>query len=293
MKKFFKFLIVSIVVVGAIVGACILFFQNKNKVEDSTTSLLGFLQNENKQEFDSNVQKVSSLVNSDSLDERFNLIIEINQTLDNSFAELITYLIDDNVTVESKEISSNLYSVISVRSYSKAMIEEYVIKANHKIDGNLSLFDRHVGANDLYRTITNYTKNYAKLVSSVNAYLDNIVENKSADLKFNMIDVYTRVVQNTLSNLEDNTAGWVVLKDVDNLNVLRENNVLNYKNSFIDTDANMFSSKVSNFNNYYDQCDKNEFCKNLATNVKTIEDIKEGFKTHEIATYWFEKVLGI
>lgn len=293
MKKFLKFLIVTIVVVVAIIGACVLFFQNKSKVENSTTSLLGFLKNENKTEFDKNLSNVSNLVNYDNLDERFNLIIDINENLDNSFAELTSYLIEDEVKVESKEISTNLYTVLSLRNHSKVMMQEYNIKANHKVDGNLSLFDRHIGANDLYKTMLNYAKNYAKLVSSLNDYLDSVVDNKLADLKFNMIEIYTRIVRNTLNSTENNSSNWVVLKSVDNLNVLTQNNVLNFKNSFIDVNANIFSSTVSNFNNYFEQCDKVEFCNNLATNIQNIEELSEGLKTHEIATYWFEEVVGI
>ena len=293
MKKFFKFLVVAILVIGAIVGACFLFFQNKNKVEDSTTSLLGFLQNENKNNFDESVIKVGGLVNSDSLDERFNLIIEINENLDNSFEELITYLIDEEVKVEDKNISNTLYSVISYRSQAKAMIEEYNIKANHKIDGELSLFDRHVGANDLFTTMVNYSKSYAKLVYSLNEYLDKFVPNKTVDLKFNMIEIYTQVVQNTLKDLENNNSGWLLVKNDDNLEILHKNNALNFINSFINSDANKFSSTVSNFNNYFEKCNKNEFCKNLSTNISNVEELKEGLKNHEIATYWFEEVLGI
>lgn len=293
MKKFLKALIIVVLVVGAVVGAAVLFFQNRNDIKDNTVSVLGFVSEKQKVDFEKDLNEINKLINSDGLDDRFDLIVETSLNLDECYEELITYFADSDFKVNSQSITANMQAVASSRNLANSMIKEYKIKAAHTIDGKTSLFDRHKGANDLYKTMLNYLKNYANLIDSLNKNLDNVVSNKSADFKFNMIEIYTKVVINTTSQTETNTISWVKLVDADNLELLNMHDCVNFDNSYVDIAHDKFSSKVNEFNKNYQECNKDEFCNNLQENIEKIDSLDTKAKKHIIATYWFGEVFGI
>lgn len=280
MKKFLKVFIIVLLVVSSIGTTCYLFFKNMKENNNTTESIAGILYSESKYDFNSSLLTMASYVNSDDTDNRLNLIIETNETLDEIVEVLATYHIANNTKINNEKIAKALDRLNGSKQLLGLMIDEYNIKQTS------SYFDRHLGANDFYKQACNYLINYARFANYINA---NINVNKNCDLKFSMIDVYTNVVMSTFNNTkEDNQR--VVVYSTANINLI--NNIFNLDYSFIETEVDPFDISINYFIQAYYNCNKTEFAKNLSSNVSVVSSATQDSK-EKVATYYFKQIFKI
>ena len=293
MKKFLKVFIIVLLVLGVIGGTAFFFFRKIEKENNTTTSIVAMLKAEKKLEFNEDLKEIQTYVNSDGTDTRVDLIISTSEKLDEIVYILSTYHIENNTKINNEQIADQFKEVKNSRSLLSRMIAEYKIKKDS------SKFDRHLGANDLYEQSCDYLVNCAKLANLINNNLD---VDKSADIKFNMFEVYANVVIDTFNDKNINKGADIKtdLKNADNIDVM--NSVLQIRNSYIvkienantqdEIVTHLFTANNNYFNNYYNKCDKSSFAKNLANNLELVTDSEQP-TNEKIATYYFRLIYGI
>lgn len=285
MKKFLKVFIIILLVLAVIGGTCYFFFRKLEIKNNNTGSIVEMLQSESKQKFDSNIALMNELVNSDSSDDRVELIVETSQNLDQIVFELSTYHIETNTAINNEKIAEKLRGVKSTMNLLNRMVEEYNLKKDS------AYFNKHSGANDFYEKSCDYLVEYARLVQLINSNLKNV--NKTSDLKFNMFDVYSNIVIGTFKETKQYEHPQGELKVVEVVeNIKKINEIFTIEDSFIVTKSNQFSSYVNQFNQYYAKSDKELFALEFALNIRSATANSEN--THEEnATYILKLIFGI
>ena len=282
MKKFIKISIIVLLVVAVIVGTCFFFFRKIDKKNSTTDSIAAMLQEKSKLKFNSDLYIINDIANSDGTDDRISLIIETNENLDEIVYVLATYYIDSNTKIENKDIANKINEVNALRNSLITMMKEYQIKKDS------AYFNRHTGLNDLYEKSCSYLVHYATFANLLNDSLSNL--DKSADIKFNMFNIYSNIVINSFNGTEVNVDLRKVVKNENNINLI--NDVFEIQNSFIVTSGNQFSISINQFNQYYNLCDKTTFANNLYENVNSVTTANQD-TNEKIATYYFKLIYGI
>ena len=280
MKKFLKVFIIVLLVIASVAGTCYFFFKNMKERDNTTASIAGVLYSEEKSEFNSNLQVISALMNSDSTDTRLNLIITTNAKMDQITKILASYHIANNTKINNERISKAFNQFNSSRNLLTAMINEYNIKKDS------SYFNRHTGANDLYSQACNYLISYARFINYVNSDLN---LNKSCDIKFSMFDVYTHVVMTSFNETKTENS-MVIIKNAANINKI--NSILQIDNSIIKTEVNTFAKEINLFSDAYYNCNKTEFAANLATNITLVTSSNQD-TNEKIATYYLKQIFKV
>ena len=281
MKKIVKILLTVLLVLVAIGGTCILFFKNLKPEVITTESLIGYITKTNDLEFD--------VVNYDS---RFSAIMQTNENLEDCLASLSPYLMDDNISVSDEKIIAKLNEVSYSVNLASRMIAEYKIKEKS------SFYNKDLGRNDLYTTMCEYLEDYATVINMINNKLADSSLNRSVDLKFDMIDLYCRVVIDTYAEPVTGEESKIVgILDASNINVMNDYFCLETsyitekpvqgKYQFLNTQNN------NKFTKYYNDCNRDEFAKNLHTNITNITGITNESTAVELATYYFKLIYGI
>ena len=280
MKKFLKTFIIILLVLCVIGGTVYFFFKNMKEKDNTTESIVGMLKSESKIAFNESLNKMSTFVNSDGTDNRLDILIETSNKLDDIVYTLTTYLVEDD-TINNEEIAKSLKSVNASKTTLNAMMKEYNIKKDS------SFFNRHLGANDFYEEMSSYLTKYSTFANLLNNYIN---VDKTADIKFDLFNVYTNVVSNTFKTLatKDNL---VVVQNDDNIEEVNTRIVID--NSYVVTSGNQFSINNNNFIKYYNKCEKQEFAKNLTTNINSVTEISENSTNEQIATYYYKLVFGM
>lgn len=281
MKKFLKVLIIVLLVLGAVGGTTYFFFKNNKKKSGDTGSLVNMLTSQQKLDFNNDLRKMRTIVNSDLTDNRLTVIIETNDKLDQVVYGLLSYYVDTNTTINNIPIKEQLDVVNVNRALLGDMIKEYNIKKDSVF------FDRHLGANDFYKNASVYLVEYAKFTDMLNDYTK--VNNKNADIKFAMIEVYTDVVENTFSKVVKNAKN---LNEIENASIISLiNDKMFIDNSYIQS-TQAYTANASNFVKYYNNCNKQNFASSLANNVTTVTSAEQA-NNELIATYYFKLIFGI
>lgn len=281
MKKFLKVLIIVLLVLGAVGGTTYFFFKNNKKKSGDTGSLVNMLTSQQKLDFNNDLRKMRTIVNSDLTDNRLTVIIETNDKLDQVVYGLLSYYLDTNTTINNIPIKEQLDVVNANRALLGDMIKEYNIKKDSVF------FDRHLGANDFYKSACVYLVEYAKFTDMLNDYTK--VNNKNADIKFAMIEVYTDVVENTFSKVVKNAKNLNEIENASNISLINDKMFID--NSYIQS-TQAYTANASNFVKYYNNCNKQNFASSLANNVTTVTSAEQA-NNELIATYYFKLIFGI
>lgn len=293
MKKFLKVFIIVLLVLGVIGGTVFFFFRNLKEKNTTTGSLAEMLQEESKLEFNAGLREIETYVNSDETDDRMGLIILTNEKLDTMLYILATYHIENNTKIQNEKIADKFNEVKENRKLLSKMIEEYKIKKDSP------MFNRHLGANDLYEQSCNYLIQYAQLAKLINA---NLKIDRISDVRFNMFELYSNVVIDTFKsdNIHKETDLHTYVINSNNLDVM--NSVMKIRNSYIvkienENAANevvtpLFTANNNAFNTYYSKCNKGNLAKNLSEYLGFA--VNEEQPTNERkAAYYFNLIYGI
>jgi hypothetical protein len=207
MKKIIKAILIILIVVLAVGGTAVVFFQNFKPNEITTKSLIDYR------------NKTESLdLNFVNFDKRFSPIITTNKNLQNCLMSLSTYLLDDDIEISNAEIIAKLREVDASVSLAESMIKEYKIKQTS------TFFDTNLGRNDLFATMREYIVDYATAINLLNKHLNDNLINKNADIKFDMIDMYCRVTIETFKDLAvEDSSQLIKVLDYANLDVVNKN----------------------------------------------------------------------
>ncbi|MBE5740966.1 MAG: hypothetical protein E7351_00305 [Clostridiales bacterium] len=282
MKKFLKILIIVLLVAAAVCATVFVFFRQKGERDVNTGSIVAYIGSIEKKTFNSNMETLSNNVKAyNANDTRFDFVEDTSDNLDTILETLITYYMADDTNIADADIKSQFESVKASRARVDDMYTEFDIKKDSK------WFARDKGANDIYRQISDYLVKYADLVNLINA--DVQIANKNVDIKFAMFEIYANVVSNTFKEFETDANQLVSVKKIENIDLL--NDEMFVQNSYIES-AKAFTSTCNDFIKYYNQCDKQEFAKNLAGNVE-IDAITEDSSNIEKATYYLKSIYGL
>ena len=279
MKKFLKVFIIVLLVIASVAGTCYFFFKNLKEKDNTTASFAEMIYSESYKTFKNDLVKTASYVNSDKTDSRLDLIIETQMNLDEILTVLSSYHIDTDAKINNERISKAAKQLNSSKSLLQSMMREYSIKKDS------TYFDRHLGANDLYKQSCNYLIAYARLLNYINMDLE---LNKNVDLKFTMFDIYCNVVSTSFNSTKE-ASSRVVIENASNINKI--NDIFELDNSIIVTAVNPFASVINEFNDCYYSCNKTEFAENLSANILTANS-NQG-TAEQVATYYFKQIFGV
>lgn len=291
MKKFFKILIIILIVLATACLTIFLFFKNYKKPEDVSASLLGYLDSQSKVNFDEDLKSINETLKQVG-DLRLEVILKTSTNLDDCLETLTTYYVSNKAEFDDEKIIKQIKSVQSLKHLCGLMMDEYEIKTTSQY------FNKKIGANDLYQTMSNYIVSYSNLVRLINDEIDNL--NKNSDVKFTMIEIYTDIAISTFSALDKQYGSLSIIKDSSNINEI--NKIFKMEHSQILLPSNKtFIKQTNNFIESYKECDKESFAKSFAANLSVVtiqqDDLTANqiatYNSEQIATFWLEFIYGV
>ena len=280
-KKFFKWFIIILLVVGSVVATVFIFFKNYNEKQIKEVNLVSVLNAKEKEKFDHGLNSVLTILDSHGKEEWFADVKMVSDNLDESLYVLTSYYADNNGKVKDKEVSITYSSMITTRNTLIDMFEEYCKKSTS------IWFPAVVGANDIYSAVSNYLVKYAKLIKAVN---DNLIKSENfdstSDIKFSLIDLYSRITVDAFDKLTIKNDLQIIENDS---NVDEINKSFKFNNFYIDNE-NAFSLSALKFIQNYNECNKELFAENFVENLvlatgfdeKASKEIKTAFYFNEI-----------
>ena len=280
-KKFFKWFGIIFLIVASVAATVFIFFKKYNENQVKEVNLINVLNSSEKTKFDNGFASVLSAINKTEKANWFEEVKIANDNLDDSLRVLSYYYMETDGLVKDREISSTYSSMITTRSTLTDMFNEYAIKSTS------SYFPKLVGANDIFMAYSNYLVKYAKFVKAVNQNLTNrdgfILE---SDVKFCVIDLYSRIVVDTFSNpITD--GDLKVLESETNINEIDKH--FKFNHSYID-DADVLSINAIRFIENYNACNKEAFADNFVQNLNSATGFDEN-STREIkAAFYFNEL---
>ena len=280
-KKILKWFIIILLVVGAVGATVFIFFKkyNENKIND--VDLISVLNSSEKTKFNAGFNAVLSSIEKSEKPTWFAEAVVAGENLDESLKVLSYYYIDSNGVVNDAEIDKTHSSMITTRNTLINMFDEYVIKSTS------SYFPILNGANDIFVAYSNYLVKYAKFVKAVNENLlsrDNF--NSISDIKFSMIDLYSRIVVDAFSKLSKD-ADLAVIGNKVNLDKI--NSHFEFENSYIDCD-NALSSDAIKFIENYNVCNKELLADKFVETLDKSTGIDETSTSETKAAFYFNRL---
>jgi len=273
MKKFWKILLIVILVLGTIAGTCWIFYSQFKKKRESYTLALNYLESSDRLEFNALLNDASNA----SGMSRFGYMLTTLNKLDEINETLTPYLAQANSNdVDQNKIYSHYNTFVDMQPGLRDMFNEYITKAQ-----SVTAFNRDTGANPVYKELSSYMINYSEYLLVISDELQNIF-NRSQDTKFYMIEIYLNVVIYTFSNTEE-VAGSLQIKYPTNL--LRVNENLKFNNYSISN----FSTNATLFRETYIKCDSKKFASNFASNLTS--SIALNGNVENDAMFYLKKVL--
>ena len=255
-KGVLKVLLVILFVLSAVGCTCYLFFKYLNNSKDSNLEVSNYLYSVERSEFLTDVNTINT-----NSKNGLELLIT-NFTVANNVAKvlapyLLTYDVDDS------QIIYKLNDLSGAEKECKDAVVDYLKRLDDATFNKLE-----VGA--VYSTFSNYLVKFSKLINVINVQVENHSKYKNVDVKFSVIDCYCRIVEQTFSNLTDNQVKNET--NLKNLDVI--NSVVKFNNINILTNP-VTGSEINDFITNYNQCDKEEFAKNLkdVSSYSTIKDV--------------------
>ncbi len=282
MKKFLKVLLIVILVLGVIGGTVYFFFINLRKDKDPIV-LVNHTKSDSKIKFNEDLLIIDA--NLDAVgDHRFDLIITTHNNLDEIMDTLSVYVVADGGKIGNKDVISSLSSVESSRAKANNMIKEYKAKMN------TPYFNDSLGCNDLYEQISDYLIQYSNLVNDIKTYSIGLGYDGESDIKFNMIDLYTRIVEDSFDNVKIEYNQLSIIENTANIDKI---------NSYFDINLgymnipNLYSKRINDFHDSYNRCDKAALVEQFANKMNTVASIDENTKEEDKAIFYLKKILGV
>ncbi|MBR6778604.1 MAG: hypothetical protein IKM43_00410 [Clostridia bacterium] len=274
-KRFLKISIITLLVIAVIAGTCYLFYSRFVKSKDSFATVTSFVNSKEQTDFNNKIVNV----NAKSGCNRFTDFLIIQQDFENITYVLNGYLTSaDDYDIDETKIIDSLNSAIEVRNACSSMLKEYETKCDIAAPG----FNPESGANDLYAGLASYYVTYAKFLQVVDAEINKVVD-KTADVKFALIDVYLNMTIQTYSQLIT-TNQVVSVFNASNIKLF--SNYFELNNSYVGFDVNNYM-----FINNYNACNKAEFANKFAQSLAN--DIQlNGDKLND-AMYYFKAMEGL
>ena len=165
------------------------------------------------------------------------------------------------------------------------------IKYGFYKEGKNEKYNPYLAVNDLLVYGSNFVCEYAETMQIVNKNVKSRSSVKDlSDVKFSIIDLYTRVVIETYSNITVDEEQYKVLENSENMDLMNKH--FKIENSYVETKDD-YSLNNLRFAEEYSSCDKQTFAQNLSENVKNISGITSTSTTLEKATFYFKQVYGI
>ena len=275
MRKSIKIIIISLVV-AAIVGCALYFILRKKEVEEDTSLQIStMIYSEGRKEFNAEFEKMSENLNESGSDDRIEIVLEVNQNLDN----VVWSLLSDYVSTETKVYNSDIAKSFDELKESQTKMLEMMKEYNKKVEidekKSQPMFNRNVGANDFFEQACQYLSKYASFAIKLN---ENLNSNKAQNAKFNVFEVYCRIVNHSFSEIKED-GKLIQLKDYDAVSIF--NGLLNIDGINMNgTGMNLYSECVNMFNKYYSECDKNLMAKEFESLYNQVtsatQETKEG-----------------
>ena len=276
-KKILKWFIIIVLIAGAVAATVFIFFKkyNENKIDD--VDLVSVLNSTERTKFDSGFDAVLSSIEASQKPTWFDEAVIAGENLDKSLKVLSYYYVDSNGIVNDAEIDKTYSSMITTRNTLINMFDEYKVKATS------NYFPILLGANDIFVAYSNYLVKYAKFVKAVNEDLltrENF--NVVSDIKFSMIDLYSRIVVDAFSKLTKDVDLAVIGNKV---NLIEIHNYFEFENSYIDCD-NALKVDAIRFIENYNACNKELFADKFVEFLSKANGI-DAESTNEIKTAFY------
>lgn len=285
MKTFLKFFIVFILVVGSIGGTAWAFYANLTEQRDAFAHINTFINNADKSSIELGFDRVSNVLG-DAYDEHMATI----DKLDIITHELNTYMINSlDYDVDNNSIIRKFDRTQS----SQYTLKEYIVEFEAKKDNEL--FNKNQGGSDVFAKFAAYVVNYADAVQHMNKEIeDNMIVDHSADIKFEIIELYCLAVKDcyTQTEVKDNLLN---VKNLANVSLLNEK--FDLEHGLVSSTSSAGVPLLSKYNNYFitafdSLSDKLAFASALATNYATVDTITPSSTNVEKATYYLKEILG-
>jgi hypothetical protein len=275
MKKLIKCIVITILVIGAIVGTSWIFYSGITKERSSYSNAVNFQYSSVRSEIGALLATANS---AECGNGRFNELSATFENLDDLTIILTPYLsqaegtdVDENAIIESLEdVRSMQYSV-------KRMLNEYVQKSKQ-----VQTFNKETGANPVYKQVSRYLVEYARYLKKVNTEIGEIVDLES-EMKFYSIELYLNVTINTFENLNKE----VVVKVTNNKNINTANACFGFETSHVGN----YSSNATLFIKNYDKCNAKELAENFEVLYNDATSLNDDVNNNTI--YYLRKALGV
>lgn len=285
MKKAIKWILIIILVVGAVAGTAFLFFKNIKKWTTKTASIENFVYAESKENFDTNLENFSSALETNVSDTRFERLVSTNEKLNNMMETLGEYFIVSDGKISSNEIAGQISNVESARAYAQSTISQFNTKKQEKGD----LFPQKLGANDVYVAVSRYLAQYALLIKQVDFKIADLGVDTKIDAKFAVIEVYVNVVINSFSSFKEMQYTEILnVETIDALTLVKIEN-----GNFVTSGGEMFTTDCISFVEFYSKCDKQEFAKSFLTLKTTCSNLSDCDTDLKKAVHYFVLICGV
>ncbi len=286
MKKFLKVLLIVIVLVASIGGTVYFFYSRLNPPINYFDNLYAFSHDES---FNGKLTDVQAAIEQNTLidDNRFELIDATNANLDAALDSLNNYLI---LSKEKKFNEKEIRPLYGILMDSKQNVLDAMDEYLNKTTAALPEMAFSTEADSVYQYFANYFIDYANFLLAFSSSLDVFELNTAVDLKFTMIDLYSRTCKSMFSSvISVGNLKRISSTNEDNMNYLNERFKIN--NSFIDAGENSFSHNINIFIEKYNLCNKDEFAKNLKSNAE--KGSASSSVLEQVVGFYFKQIYGV
>ncbi len=286
MKKFFKTLLIIVLVIASIAGTIYLFYKNLTKRQDSFAYISDFSVSSGTTEFSDKLTKAKEFAGTRAI-----LLEQTNANLQDMTDILGGYLINaKSFKIDENGIIAKLSNAESKMANADYQLEQYIWKCieNNKLGAS---FDKDKAFNASYIDISGYIIKMGEFVSYLNNCVQTMLVDADMDVKFAIIEMYTIVCIETFKSLTDTQN--VSVKDAKNINFFNEN--IDFNNGYLTTSNTNgdFTINNNNFLSAYVKCDRLKLAQNIALNVESVNSINESSSNEAKATYYLKQILGI
>ncbi|HJD05439.1 MAG TPA: hypothetical protein IAB72_00970 [Candidatus Onthoplasma faecipullorum] len=283
MKKFFKYLVIILLVFASVGGTCYFFYRHLTRRQDSQAYISNYLYSSSRVEFNAQVEDLISATG-----DRFVSLNTTKSNLDEILSTFNSYLINaKNYDVEENSIIERMDNYLNLQNEVSGMITSYMNRLSSPS------FNPVTGANEILLQFSNMNVAFADALMYIDGELDKMEIVKNADVKFSMIDLYLNVVVTTFDNTEINSSGVREISNTDSINLI--NNHFRLENSMlvVPSDTTYFTSYNNNFILHYANVDKANYAENLAFNLNQVSDYNDNLSEVQKTSYYFKMIYRI
>lgn len=286
MKKFWKALLIIVLVVASIAGTVYVFYLNFTRRRDSFAYISEYMASSQVEEFDAKLTKAKNYAGT-----RATILIDTNSELQ----DIVEILNGSMIRAKDFKINENAIiakfdEVISLKANAEYELDQYIWKCVEN-DNAGQQFDKDLAFNDCYKAVSLYLAKMSEFNRVLNDNVQRIVKNPSADIKYAIIEIYSYACNNTFRNF--NEEKYVGVLNSANMTWLNSN--INFENGYLvttNTEGN-FTENNNKFMTEYTQSDRVKFAINIESNMRTINTINNSSTKEAKATYYLKQILGI